>query len=499
MIQIRSRAYPGIAALAAIAMFFVLGGSAQAEPDEDGPSPSAEATASSPPKPELAPTLAVPGGEAPAPATQTPASFFEQMGPDTFPGRLRGLSGGSLWLEPSFHGLQWPRNTRTGIGVSGMFWVDGGYETIVRGDVNNSPTPNSTYYFQQGRALLRVTPAYVSGRLFVQGQVELVGNLCQAEANAAQTCNYAGTFTTDDLWIRVGQFNLWDLKVGRFEGWEVYHLGMGMDPNTYERVGATMSGLQSEKTVLEAPSAYALNSLHDRPTDGQAVAYSALHFYPLEFLRAELLFKLGNNKFRLDNLDSAGTSYNYYGLRPSAIFDAGWIKFKVGAEYQKRTATTQTLPAGVPVVKKDPVEDRVDKGIGASLQFVVDPLVEFGLNAAIGTRHETNVMAIEIPEGSFTRISAGGFANLRFADGWLAGVGGNWTLMTNSVKATPDSANDAVSHLQGFVALQYLLVRQLYIKAVLGYAKARFQPSDATVATWNNSMYSGRIRLMYLY
>ena len=106
---------------------------------------------------------------------------------------------------------------------------------------------------------------------------------------------------------------------------------------------------------------------------------------------------------------------------------------------------------------------------------------------------------IEIPEGSFTRISTGGFANLRFADGWLAGIGGNWTLMTNSFKATPESANDQVGHVQGFVALQYLLVRQLYIKAVFGYAQAKFQPSDAAVATWSNSMYSGRIRLMYLY
>jgi hypothetical protein len=425
--------------------------------------------------------------------------FLEHLGPDTFPGRLRGLHGGSLWLEPSFHGLQWPRNTRTGIGVSGTVWVDSGYERIVRGTLPQSPTPNSTFYVQQGRALLRMTPAYVSGRLFVQGQVELVGSLCQAEASAAQTCSYAGSFTTDDLWIRVGQLNLWDLKVGRFEGWEVYHLGMGMDPYTYERAGATMSGLQSENTVLEAPAAYALNFLHDRPADGQAVAYTALHVYPLELLRAELLLKMGNNKLRVDNLDGAGTSYNYLGLRPTVIFDADWIKVKVGAEYQKRTATTQTLSADIPRYKKDPVEERVDKGIGASLQFVVDPLVEFGLSAAIGARRETNVQTIEIPEGSFTRVSAGGFANVRFADGWLGGVGGNWTLMTNSVKATPDSANDAVAHLQGFVALQYLFVKRLYIKAVLGYAQAKFQPSDATVATWSNSMYSGRIRLMYLY
>lgn len=497
MAQTRSRQHPALATLAAISTVLALGGTARAEPNEDAPNPSAGAVASSPPKPEPALTGAAPGGEAPSPTAQASSSFLEHMGPDTFPGRLRGLYGGSLWLEPSFHGLPWPRNTRTGIGVSGTVWVDGGYEKIVRGDLTQSPTPNSTFYFHQGRALLRITPAYVSDRLFIQGQVEWVGNLCQGEGSTAGICSYAGTFTTDDLWIRVGQFNLWDLKVGHFEGWEVYHLGMGMDPYTSERVGAVMSG-QNANTGLEAPAVYALNFLHDRANDGQAVAYTALHFYPLEFLRSELLFKAGNNKFQLENTEG-GTSYNYWGLRPTAIFDVGWIKLKVGAEYQKRTATTQTLSADFPRSKKDPVEERVDKGLGASLQFVVDPAVEVGLNATIGSRHETNVQMIEIPEGSFTRISTGGFANLRFADGWLAGIGGNWTLMTNSFKQTPESANDQVGHLQGFVALQYLLLRQLYIKAVFGYAQAKFQPSDAGVATWSNSMYSGRIRLTYLY
>ena len=53
--------------------------------------------------------------------------------------------------------------------------------------------------------------------------------------------------------------------------------------------------------------------------------------------------------------------------------------------------------------------------------------------------------------------------------------------------------------MQGFGALQYLLGGQLFIKGVVGYARAFFQPSDPTVATWTNDMYSGRIQLMYLY
>lgn len=145
---------------------------------------------------------------------------------------MRGLYGGSLWLEPSFHGLQWPQNARTGVGISGTFWTDTGYEMIKR---DFPSLPNSGMYFQQGRGQLRVTPAYVHGRFFIQGQVELVGNLCQTANVTNVVCN-AGTFTTDDLWIRVGEWNRWDLKLGRFEAWEVYHLGMGMDPYTFERL-----------------------------------------------------------------------------------------------------------------------------------------------------------------------------------------------------------------------------------------------------------------------
>ena len=161
------------------------------------------------------------------------------MGPETFPGRLRGIYGGSLWLEPDFQGLQWPHNTQSGLGISANFWVDTGREAIKRG---TDQLPNTTMSFQQGRSVLRLTPAYVSGNLFVQAQMELVGNLCQATTTI---CLTSGTFTTDDLWIRFGAWNVWDLKVGRFEAWEVYHTGMGLEPYTLERLGAGMFGVDT--------------------------------------------------------------------------------------------------------------------------------------------------------------------------------------------------------------------------------------------------------------
>ena len=105
---------------------------------------------------------------------------------------------------------------------------------------------------------------------------------------------------------------------------------------------------------------------------------------------------------------------------------------------------------------------------------------------------------------NYTTKSVGGFANLRLADLWLAGLGLNFTEQTDKYYAPLSSGGntstpDYTSHLQAFAAVQYLLGGQLFIKAVLGYAKAYFQASDPDALMWNNYMYSGRIRLMYLY
>ena len=479
--------------------------------------PHAEPPAPPPPDVEPIPATGVPSGGAPA----TPAAYVQHLGPESFPGRLRGLYGGSLWLEPSFNGLQWPYMAHTGIGVSGNAWVDSGYEAIKR----NPTFPNSNMYLQQGRGVLRVTPTYVHGRFFVQGQVELVGNLCQATNSGGPgptpntVCLSAGTFSTDDLWIRVGQWNIWDLKVGRFEGWEVYHLGMGMDQYTLERMGAGMFGIsdtgtnpnQTSPAQLEAPSFYGVNYLHDRPTDGLAVGAIALHLYFTEYLRLELLGKLGTDNYRNDDRATGNPAATYLGGRPTAIFDVGWLKIKIGAEYQTRTPITQDSAGGG--AYKDPVEQTVQKGIGGSVQFVIDPLIEFGLNGAAGRLEYTNSTgnAPGMPgypgvlANSYTTKSVGGFANVRIFDLLMGGVGLNWTEQTDDYYASLNSGNaktgaaDYTSHLQGFAAVQYLLGGQLFIKAVFGYAKAYFQPSDPDAATWNTSMYSGRIRLMYLY
>jgi hypothetical protein len=251
---------------------------------------------------------------------------------------------------------------------------------------------------------------------------------------------------------------------------------------------------------------YGVNYLHDRPTDGLAVGYAALHAYVTDYLRFELLAKLGADNYRSDTA-TGGTPSTYLGGRPVAIFDLGWFKLKIAGEYQKRTPITRDADGTNST--KDPVENTIQKGIGASVQFVIDPVIEFGLNAAIGHQEYTDSTGGRFarPDDyalSYTTKSVGGFANLRLADLWLAGVGANWTEQTDSYRADGSKANDYTTHLQGFLALQYLLAGQLFIKAEVGLARAYFQPSELPIPPdvnniWNNYMYSGRIRLMYLY
>jgi hypothetical protein len=433
------------------------------------------------------------------PAEPVPLTI-EHLGPSSYPGKLRGLYGGSMWLEPSFHGLQWPTMAKSGVGVSGSIWVDSGYEQITR---DAKSLTNSAMMLQQGRAVLRVTPTYTDGNFFIQGQVELVGNLCQeggsstssssTSASSASACRQFGTFDTDDLWLRIGQWNIWDLKVGRFEGWELYHLGMGLDMYTLERQGAfTGGGTVAQANNVQAPTFYGLNYLHDRPQAGLGVGYLAFHGYLADYLRVELLGELGTDS-------ASDTGNNYLGGRPSVIFDIGWLKIKGGGEYEKSTANTNYLKDGVK--EANPIK-RTRKGYGGSVEVVRAPYVEFGANIARGSQESVPLTdGVVDPRGSYTTTSVGGFANLRLAKLWLLGAGANWTAQTdtyydpNTRGGTPDYS----AHLQGFLAVQYMLAGKLFIKAVVGYARADFQDANPNVSIWSNTMLSGRVRLMYLY
>ena len=485
---------------------------AAAAPVETPAAPSSAAAPSEvPPPPPPAPVPPAPPEEETLPSfAPPPTQYVEHVGPSTYPGASRGLYGGSLWIEPSFHGLQWPHMTKTGLGLSGSVWVDSSYQSIT----SESPSVmNSTRYLQQARAVLRVTPTYVSGRFFIQAQVEAVASGCQGTGTAF-TCDDKGKATsidTDDLWVRVGQWNIWDLKAGRFEGWEVYHTGMGLDINTLERRGALLSTGQALPDY-SPPDYYGVNFIHDRPK-GFGVGYLALHGYPTSYLRMEVLAELGTDNVSgtaVSGTDNSNIGDNYLGTRPVAILDLGWVKFKAGYEYEKRTRNVQynnTDPAYGPVGKTSYKYNYTKQGYGGAVQFVLEPYAEFGANIAQGSQVYIGDDGTHDPKQNYTWTTVGGFANIRVGslarlhllDDLLVGGGLHWTTRYDTYRSG-DNPADYAGHMQAFGAIQYLLARQLFIKAVMAYSRADFQPSGATGdAVFSNEMWSVRLRLMYLY
>ena len=219
--------------------------------------------------------------------------------------------------------------------------------------------------------------------------------------------------------------------------------------------------------------------MHYRPTEGLGVGYLAFHAYPTSTLRFELLGELGAS-------DVQSQGYTYLGGRPSVILDQGWIKLKLGAEYEKRWgATTHVVDTDTKVASH---AHRIRKGLGGCVQFVIDNLAEFGGNFALGWQDNYTNPATDDQNvmDSFGRNSVGGFANLRLGTLWLVGGGANYTWQNDKYYHQDAASPNFTAHL-------------LMIKAVIGYARADFIPSDESVDIWSNVMYSGRVRLMYLY
>jgi hypothetical protein len=348
--------------------------------------------------------------------------------------------------------------SNTMLGLSGSVWVDTGYEKIKAGSPSDS---NVKFAVQQARAVLRATPTYRSGDWFVQGQVELVGNNDQTQTQPK-------VVSTDDLWVRAGKWKAFDIQAGRFEAWELYHLGMGLDLNTLERRGANIDG-----SADHPPDFYGVTFAYYRPSGAGNVA---AHIYFTDYLRLEALTRVGNDG-----------GQNSIGERGALIFDIGWLKLKGGAEYIRSSDLQVNL------------KDRsVVRGGGGAVQFVIDPYVEFGYNAAYALTDVWDFAGAPNQGASYTIYSHGGFANARIVGDLIGGVGIDYT---HKLDIHVDSNGNVGRfwHTQGFGALQYGLFRQLFLKVVVAYADAYLGPSFTSAPPYHNKMLSGRLRATYYF
>jgi len=256
------------------------------------------------------------------------------------------------------------------------------------------------------------------------------------------------------------------VQLGRYEGWEVYHFGMGLDLYTLERNGAT-------DTVYSVPQIYGVTYAFYRPA---GVGQAALHLYPTDYLRFELGTQFGN-EFGQNTL--AG--------RPVGILDLGVLKVKVGAEYKKLTDQADNGQ-----------DEKTERGLGAAIQAVIDPYFEVGVNGAYALVDHVSQDGTVDQKGSFTTYSVGGFANARIVEDLLVGVGLDYTYLEDTHFDPMLGRNEIFKHTQAFGAVQYLLAKQLFIKAVVAYARGYFAPNFGSLV-YSDEMLSGRLRLQYLF
>ncbi|MEP7052646.1 MAG: hypothetical protein ABJB12_19920 [Pseudomonadota bacterium] len=426
--------------------------------DPDAPSPSSKPTEGA--KGEAHESLVPP--KPTEPEEPPPVGPVERLPPTAYPEwQTRGITGGSLWLSASMHGMPWPYYPKTGIGVSGSLWLDTGYSSVVRGNGQ----PKDKHLLSQGRGVLRVTPTFSDGEWYLQGQSELV-------ANKDQTVAQPNTVDIDDLWVRAGKWKSWNVQLGRFEAFEVYHFGMGMDVNTLERYGAT-------DTVRAAPDVFELGGASNIVYRQDSLSNLAVHFYPTDNLRFEVLGQYGFDK---------KNALETVGVRPAGVFDLGWFKLKAAADFRRQFSYDDKSK-----------ESRTVKGAVAAAQFVFDPNFEFGANFAYGQIEHYGPTNSTDPNatrgdfdtaGSVTDLDVGGFANVRIMEALVAGGGVNYNQETDQQAGT-------FSHLQPFGAIQYVVMKQLYLKLVGAYAKAHLAQGGKT--PWDNTMTSVRLRAMLLF
>jgi hypothetical protein len=143
--------------------------------------------------------------------------------------------------------------------------------------------------------------------------------------------------------------------------------------------------------------------------------------------------------------------------------------------------------------------DTLQEGAAGGVQVVLYPHAELGVNFGYAHTDNRDEQGRINARGTFHTYSVGGFANVRVVEDVLVGAGVDYTLLEDT-NTDPDlHRNDRYEHWQPYGAVQVLLFKQLFVKAVLAYAVANLDPIPIVSAPFKNEMFSGRIRLLYLF
>jgi hypothetical protein len=363
-----------------------------------------------------------------------------------------GKLGPSPYYPPD--GLQSPIRDN-GLHLGGDVWIDSGYEESRR---ELEGEPDMAFWLVQGRFMLDATATYTFKRFFAQAKGQLLAHIEEIPGN-----EYVDT---DDAWIRFGMWDLWDLQFGRFEAWEVYHKGEGLERDTLEDAGA-----------YDGPDIYEVNyAFYRQDGFGQLAA----HAYPLEWLRFELASVLGNE-----------LGFNSLGARATGILDLSWLKVKLAGEYRKLRNR-----------EEGKLQWEEKRGFGGGVQVNLDQFsrvvrVHFGANSAWGLVDRVDAFGKVDERGSPDTFSAGGFVNVWL---WSAvlGAGYNHTLEGDRQLNDITGRVGHFEHQQAFASIRHPLVFPwLQAKLVFAWANADLEPSFDNPRV--NDMFSVRLRLSMVF
>ncbi|MDP1829956.1 MAG: hypothetical protein Q8L48_42230 [Archangium sp.] len=336
-----------------------------------------------------------------------------------------------------------PQVLGVNIVLSGYFWGDTGY--MARTNAQQGQYDQSVSYLQ-GRFVLGAGLTRTFGDFYASAKVEFLGLVNEFARSQYEP-------HTLDSYVRVGHKRWFDVQVGRFLAWEIYHRGQGIEFWTAEEAGA-----------LGGPSLYWLDLTRGyRNESGQG----AIHFYPFEFLKFELAGVYGQEN-----------NQNNYGVRPAVHFT--WKDLQFLAGYETLLLRPQT--------SADKVQTTTH-GYAARLQYTFFKHATLGVNFAQTFVNSIDIQGLVDSDRSLDKYTVGGFADIDFWNGSI-GLGYHHTNQLNL-------QGENNRHHQAFVSYLYRLpIQGLSLKAVYGFALAHIEDLD-TRSTWENYVHSFRLRISY--
>ncbi len=339
--------------------------------------------------------------------------------------------------------LQRHENNAGPFRLGGYFWTDVG--TMDR-TFSEQPQEDLGANFMHGRMVLAATAQQNFGDFFGRARVEFLGLVNEMSKGQYEP-------HTLDAYAMFGN-KVFDIQVGRFLPWEIYHRGQGIELYTPEEAGAG-----------GAPALYWLD--YGRKHFNEA-GQAAVHFYPFDWLGFEVSGVYGQEN-----------SQNYYGVRPALALRFGGFQALAGYESLSQQ----------PQREREKVE-MTPQGWATRVQYDFDFLT-LGVNYAQGETEKTRIEGDIDSEATFETWTAGGFADVRFLRDHSLGGGFHHTDMTNE-----QGENNL--HDQSFVYYQYRLpfLDGVTVKAVYGFARGDIEDVD-TKTFAKNDMQSFRIRLAY--